>query len=75
VLLRRVEAERRSIGIRRALGLPRGGIVAGLVARAGAIAAAGVVLGVAAGYLAVELLRAFGSGQVPAIAALAEALR
>jgi putative ABC transport system permease protein len=71
VLLRRVEAERRSIGIRRAIGLPRRTIVAGLVGRAGAISAAGVLLGALAGYVAVEVLRRFGTGQVPAIAALA----
>lgn len=71
VLLRRVEAERRSIGIRRAIGLPRWTIVAGLVGRAAAISSASVVVGVGGGYLAIWFLRMFGSGDVPTIAALA----
>jgi putative ABC transport system permease protein len=71
VLLRRVEAERRSIGIRRAIGLPARGIVGRLVGRATALATAGVAGGIVAGYVAVEVLERFGSGEVPAIAGLA----
>ncbi|MCI4324381.1 MAG: FtsX-like permease family protein [Thermoplasmata archaeon] len=71
VLLRRVEAERRSIGIRRAIGLPRWSIVTGLVGRAAAIATSGVVAGVAGGWIAILVLRTFGSGEVPVIAGLA----
>jgi putative ABC transport system permease protein len=71
VLLRRVEAERRSIGIRRAIGLPRRTIVLELVGRAGAISSAGVLLGIAVGYVTIAILRDFGAGDVPAIAALA----
>jgi putative ABC transport system permease protein len=71
VLLRRVEAERRSIGIRRAIGLPARAIVGRLVGRAALLAGAGAIVGVAAGYLTVEVLQAYGAGEVPAIAALA----
>jgi putative ABC transport system permease protein len=71
VLLRRVEAERRSIGIRRAIGLPRWTIATGLVGRAAAIASTGVVVGVAGGWLTLQILRLYGAGEVPTIAALA----
>jgi putative ABC transport system permease protein len=71
VLLRRVEAERRSIGIRRAIGLPGREIVGRLVGRAALLASAGVTGGVVAGFVAVQVLEAYGTGSVPAIAALA----
>jgi putative ABC transport system permease protein len=71
VLLRRVESERRSIGIRRALGIPARGIVARLMGRAALLASTGSLVGVAAGYVTVRVLQAYGSGEVPAIAALA----
>jgi ABC-type antimicrobial peptide transport system permease subunit len=71
VLLRRVEAERRSIGIRRAIGLPARDIVGRLVGRAALLASAGVLGGVVAGIVAVRVLEAYGTGSVPAIAALA----
>ncbi|MCI4326996.1 MAG: ABC transporter permease [Thermoplasmata archaeon] len=71
VLLRRVEAERRSIGIRRAIGLPALGIVGRFVGRATVLATAGVAGGIVAGYLTVQVLQTYGSGEVPAIAALA----
>jgi putative ABC transport system permease protein len=71
VLLRRVEAERRSIGIRRAIGLPAREIVGRLVGRAALLASAGVLGGVVAGVVAVRVLEAYGTGSVPAIAALA----
>jgi ABC-type lipoprotein release transport system permease subunit len=71
VLLRRVEAERRSIGIRRAIGLPARSVIGGLVARCALLATAAVVIGTVGGYATIEILRAYGSGEVPAIAALA----
>jgi putative ABC transport system permease protein len=71
VLLRRVEAERRSIGIRRAIGLPPWTIATGLVGRAAAIASTGVLVGTGGGWLVLFVLLRFGSGEVPAIAALA----
>jgi len=71
VLLRRVEAERRSIGIRRAIGLPARSIVGRLVGRAGLLAGGGALAGVAAGAIAVRVLQSYGTGDVPTIAALA----
>ncbi len=71
VLLRRVEAGRRSIGIRRALGVPAGRIAAGLLRDGLALSASGAGLGVAAGYVLVELLSRWGSATVRAAADLA----
>lgn len=71
VLLRRVEAERRSIGVRRAIGLPARWVIGGLVGRCALLASAGVVVGTLGGYVVVITLQAYGSGEVPAIAALA----
>ena len=71
VLLRRVEADRRSIGIRRALGLP-GWSIAGTILRDGLlIALPGAVTGVVAGYLVVESLATWATSTVQEAAQLA----
>ncbi len=71
VLVRRVEAERREIGIRRALGLPSRAIAATIVARAAVLGGAGAVLGVASGIVTVALLAQVGSAPVQAASRLA----
>ncbi len=71
VLIRRVEAERREIGIRRALGLPSRSIAATIVARAAVLGGAGAVLGVASGVVTVALLTRIGSAPVQAASRLA----
>ncbi len=71
VLLRRIEANRRSIGIRRALGLSRGSIALGVVADGFTLAAAGAVVGVLGGYAVVAALAADASGTVQEAASLA----
>jgi hypothetical protein len=64
VLVRRVEADRRSIGIRRALGLPSSAIASGLIRDGLVLAASGAVVGVVGGYLLVEGLAAWGNAAV-----------
>lgn len=64
VLVRRVESDRRSIGIRRALGLPRRWIAREIVGDGLTLAVLGAVLGVVGGYAIVEVLAAWGSGDV-----------
>ncbi len=71
VLLRRVETDRRSIGIRRALGLPARSIVQGLARDGVALASAGAVAGLAGGYLLVAGLARWGSATVQEAARLA----
>jgi putative ABC transport system permease protein len=71
VLVRRVESGRRSIGIRRALGLPARWIAGEIVADGLGLALAGGVIGVAAGYLIVEALAVWGSAAVQEAARLA----
>jgi ABC-type lipoprotein release transport system permease subunit len=71
ILLRRVEQERQSIGIRRALGVPGWMVARGIVAEAVGLTAAGVLAGVAGGAITVELLARYGSGTVAEIASLA----
>jgi hypothetical protein len=71
VLLREVEMERQAIGIRRALGVPRRDIAAGLLARGYLLASGGAVLGVAIGAGVVTVLRKFGQGNVMTVATLA----
>lgn len=71
VLVRRVDADRRSIGIRRALGLP-GRQIAGGIMRDGAwLAAWGAGIGVLGGYLLVAALAAWSSAAVQEAARLA----
>ncbi len=71
VLVRRVERERRSIGVRRALGISAGAVGVGIVAEAAAFAAAGGVAGVVAGYLVVEGLATWANATVQEAARLA----
>jgi ABC-type lipoprotein release transport system permease subunit len=71
VLLRRVEGERRSIGIRRALGVPGRSIAAGIVGDGAGIAVGGAVAGVLGGYVLVVVLAADGSPVIREAAGLA----
>ena len=71
VLVRRVESGRRSIGIRRALGLPGTRIAAEIVGDGLVLAAAGGAIGVAGGYLIVAALAQWGSAAVKVAAHLA----
>jgi ABC-type lipoprotein release transport system permease subunit len=71
VLVRRVERDRRSIGIRRALGLPAGRIAGEIMASGLWIAAGGALVGIVGGYLIVEALAAWGSAAVQEAAQLA----
>jgi len=71
VLLRRVEADRRSIGIRRALGIPGRAIAGEIVWNGAALAILGSVLGVAAGYVIVEALAKWATSAVQEAAELA----
>ncbi len=64
VLVRRVESDRRSIGIRRALGLPRRWIAREIVADGLLLASLGGVLGVVGGYLIVRALATWASADV-----------
>jgi len=71
VQLRRVEAERRSIGIRRALGLSGRSIAGGIVADGLGLAALGAIVGVVAGWAIVAALAAWGTSTVQEAATLA----
>lgn len=71
VLVRRVEADRRTIGIRRALGLPAAQIALGLARDGLVLAAAGGVAGVAGGIAVVVGLARLGSGTAATAAGLA----
>lgn len=71
ILLRRVEQERQSIGIRRAIGVPAWLVARGIVAEALALTIGGLLAGVTAGVVTVEVLARFGSGAVSEIAGLA----
>ncbi|MGA7860611.1 MAG: FtsX-like permease family protein, partial [Thermoplasmata archaeon] len=71
ILLRRVEQERQSIGIRRAIGVPGWMVARGIVAEALVLTVAGVLAGVAGGVITVELFARYGSGAVSDIASLA----
>jgi ABC-type lipoprotein release transport system permease subunit len=71
VLVRRVERERRSIGIRRAIGVPQGSVAVAIVERGAALAAAGGVVGVAAGIAVVKGLARWASSTVREAAQLA----
>lgn len=71
VLLRRVEADRRSIGVRRALGIS-GRAISGEILRDGStLAFLGAAVGVAVGYFAVESLANWTTGNVQEAAKLA----
>ncbi len=71
VLLRRVESDRRSIGIRRAIGLP-GRMIASEILRAGlAISVAGALIGILVGWAVVEGLATWATSTVQEAAQLA----
>jgi ABC-type antimicrobial peptide transport system permease subunit len=71
ILLRRIETDRRSIGIRRAIGLPGGSIAVGFLRDGAALAATGAATGVVGGYLLVQGLARFGNSTVREAASLA----
>ncbi len=71
VLVRRVESDRRSIGIQRALGLPGRWIAREIVTDGLALALLGSVVGLLGGYLIVEALATWGSADVQLAARLA----
>lgn len=71
VLLRRVESDRRSIGIRRALGIPGWAIAGEIIANGALLALVGAAIGVAAGYLIVEALADWATAAVQEAARLA----
>lgn len=71
VLVRRVESDRRSIGIRRALGLPPRWISAEILLRGGTLAAIGIAGGTALGAIVITVLATYGNGAVKQAASLA----
>jgi len=71
ILLRRVEQERQSIGVRRAIGVPAWLVARGILVEALGLTLAGVLAGVGGGVLTVELFARYGSGAVSEIAGLA----
>jgi putative ABC transport system permease protein len=71
ILLRRVEQERQSIGIRRAIGVPSWMVAQGIIIEALGLTLGGVAVGVTAGYVVVTALARYGSGTVADIASLA----
>jgi putative ABC transport system permease protein len=71
VLLRRVEAERRSIGVRRALGVPATSIAVGILGNGLALALLGAVAGLLGGYFVVEALARWATSAVQEAAQLA----
>ncbi len=71
ILVRRVELQRRSIGIRRAIGLPPRQIATEIAVQAVMLAAWGVGIGVLAGYLIITLLAKYAGGAVAEAASLA----
>lgn len=72
VLLRRVEADRRSIAIQRALGIPGRSIAGGILLDGATLALSGAVLGVVCGYLLVRALATWATSVVQEAAQLAE---
>jgi hypothetical protein len=71
VLLRRVETDRRSISIRRAIGLPGRSIAGGLLLDGAIIAGIGALAGIFAGYLVVASLARWATSTVQEAASLA----
>jgi hypothetical protein len=71
VLVRRVEAGRRSIGIRRAIGQPARAIALDVVGKGVVLAGVGALVGVGAGYLLVEGLATWATSTVQEAAQLA----
>lgn len=71
VLVRRVDAERREIGIRRALGIPGRAIVGEVCFQGAVLAALGAVLGTVAGFAIVRSLATYARSTVQLAANLA----
>jgi ABC-type lipoprotein release transport system permease subunit len=71
VLLRRVEADRRSIGIRRALGISGSSIAGGIVLEGALLALLGGAVGLLGGYVIVEALATWATSTVQEAARLA----
>ncbi|MCI4367602.1 MAG: hypothetical protein L3K08_07615, partial [Thermoplasmata archaeon] len=71
LLQREVEIERRSIGIRRAIGVPSGTIALGILARGYLLAAAGASAGIGLGIALVIGLADYAGGTVAEVAQLA----
>jgi ABC-type lipoprotein release transport system permease subunit len=71
VLVRRVEQERRELGIRRAIGVPVRSIAVGLLVDGAFLAGAGGIVGVVAGYAVVRGLATYGRSTVQLAASLA----
>jgi putative ABC transport system permease protein len=72
VMARRVEADQRSIGIRRAIGVPGRSVVVGVLEEAVTMATLGAIGGLVAGYVIVTAIAQWGSGAVQEAARLAE---
>lgn len=72
VLVRRVEAEGRSIGIRRAIGVPGRTIAAEMAGRAVLIAAVSAAIGTLVGILVISYLATYAGGAVQEAASLAQ---
>ncbi len=71
VLLRRVESERRAIGIRRAIGVPARTIAAPILRDGLVLAGLGALVGVAGGVVLISALAVWGSSAVAEAASLA----
>ncbi|MGI0133054.1 MAG: ABC transporter permease [Thermoplasmata archaeon] len=71
ILLRRVERSRRSIGVRRAIGVPARMIAVEMIGTGAALSASGAVLGVVGGIALVVGLQRFGSPTVATATRLA----
>ena len=71
VLVRRVETDRRAIGVRRALGVPGRAVAAGIVADGAILAGSGAVVGVVGGIALVGGLARWATAEVQAAARLA----
>ncbi len=71
ILVRRVELQRRSIGIRRAIGLPSRTLATEIAIQAVSLAALGVATGVLSGYLIDTVLARYAGGAVATAASLA----
>ena len=72
ILVRRVERERRAIGIRRAIGVPGVSVAGSILENGAALAGAGGVAGVIVGWAVVQGLATWGSSTVQEAARLAE---
>ena len=71
VLLRRVESERRTIGVQRAIGVPASQVAAEWLGKSVTLGASGAVGGFIAGAIGIELLARYGQGAAATAAQLA----